>query len=85
MRETTPVAVGGRCLLHADTRAPVMVGEIVQNHRGETYAVMGGTPPRHTASSGMVDVAADGTSANVADYYPHVFGLVLGSGPDSRA
>lgn len=76
MATAQPVAIGGRTLLYAHDRTPVLLGSAVQTRSGETYVVMGGDLPRHSGSSGRVHVSPDGSEANTFDLYPHCFDLV---------
>lgn len=83
MPHARPVAIDGRTLLHAHTRAPVLLGSILRSRSGADYVAMGGELPRHPGSSGRVHVSPDGSEAKTFDLYPHCFDLVW-SPPLSR-
>jgi hypothetical protein len=56
-------------LVHSADNKPACIGEVLESHSGERYAIEGGRPPHKPASTGRVWVEGGG------EFFPGVFKL----------
>lgn len=59
----------GWILVRSDSKAPVLLGDILTDFRGHTAALTGGRPPHKPSSTGRVYVKPG------LEFFPSVFGL----------
>ena len=69
----------GWTLVRSDSKAPANRGDTITSFRGELAFLVGGQPPRHSASTGRVYVREKADIENgeqySREYFPSVFGL----------
>lgn len=65
-------------LINDTTGEAHALGDVVVSFRGETYTLVGMTPPHKPASSGFVNVSLPGSKPDdCSQYYPSVFGATF--------